>query len=64
MNNQTETAKKITTYLDKGTAELKAGTAYRLHNSGLGEVKMSPFLDPLRGMAAFQDIERRLNFPP
>jgi Protein of unknown function (DUF3619) len=28
--NQTETAKKITTYLDKGTAQLKAGTAYKL----------------------------------
>ena len=30
MNNQTETAKKITAYLDKGTAQLKAGTAYKL----------------------------------
>ena len=38
--------------------------AYRLHNSGLGEMKVSPFLDPLRSLAAFQDIERRLNFPP
>lgn len=28
--NQTETAKKITTYLDKGTAQLKAGTVYKL----------------------------------
>jgi hypothetical protein len=28
--NEIETAKKITTYLDKGTAELKAGTAYKL----------------------------------
>jgi hypothetical protein len=28
--NQAETAKKITAYLDKGTAELKAGTAYKL----------------------------------
>jgi hypothetical protein len=28
--NQSEIAKKITTYLDKGTAELKAGTAYKL----------------------------------
>ena len=28
--NQAEIAKKITTYLDKGTAELKAGTAYKL----------------------------------
>jgi hypothetical protein len=28
--NQLETAKKITAYLDKGTAQLKAGTAYKL----------------------------------
>ena len=28
--NQTETAKKITAYLDQGTAQLKAGTAYKL----------------------------------
>ena len=28
--NQTETAKKITAYLDKGPAQLKAGTAYKL----------------------------------
>jgi hypothetical protein len=28
--NQLETAKKITAYLDKGTTQLKAGTAYKL----------------------------------
>jgi Protein of unknown function (DUF3619) len=28
--NQVETAKKITAYLDQGTAQLKAGTAYKL----------------------------------
>ncbi len=28
--NQNETAKKITAYLDTGTAQLKAGTAYKL----------------------------------
>ena len=28
--NESETAKKITAYLDRGTAQLKAGTAYRL----------------------------------
>ncbi len=28
--NETETARKITAYLDRGTAQLKAGTAYRL----------------------------------
>jgi len=30
MNNETEISTKITRYLDNGTAELKAGTAYRL----------------------------------
>jgi hypothetical protein len=28
--NETETAKKITAYLDRGTAQLKTGTAYKL----------------------------------
>lgn len=28
--NQNETAKKITAYLDSGTAQIKAGTAYKL----------------------------------
>jgi Protein of unknown function (DUF3619) len=30
MSNETEISTKITRYLDSGTAELKAGTAYRL----------------------------------
>ena len=30
MTDERDFAKKITTYLDRGTAELKAGTAYRL----------------------------------
>ena len=30
---ETETAKKIATYLDAGTAQLKAGTAYRLQQA-------------------------------
>jgi Protein of unknown function (DUF3619) len=30
MNNEAETSAKIASYLDSGTAELKAGTAYRL----------------------------------
>jgi hypothetical protein len=30
MNNETEISTQITRYLDNGTAELKAGTAYRL----------------------------------
>jgi hypothetical protein len=31
--NQTEIAKKITAYLDQGTAQLKAGTAYKLQRA-------------------------------
>ncbi|HEV2978837.1 MAG TPA: DUF3619 family protein [Casimicrobiaceae bacterium] len=31
--NEHETAKKITGYLDRGTAELKAGVAYRLQRA-------------------------------
>jgi hypothetical protein len=31
--NEHETAKKITTYLDHGTAELKAGVAFRLQRA-------------------------------
>jgi TolB-like protein/DNA-binding winged helix-turn-helix (wHTH) protein/tetratricopeptide (TPR) repeat protein len=38
-------------------------TAYALHNSGLGEMKVSPFLDPIRNSTEFRDIEWRLNFP-
>jgi hypothetical protein len=30
MNDETEISTKITRYLDRGTADLKAGTAYRL----------------------------------
>jgi len=30
MNDEREIAKKITAYLDRGSAELKSGTAYRL----------------------------------
>ncbi len=30
MNDERDFAKKITTYLDRGAAELKAGTAYKL----------------------------------
>ena len=31
--NEHEIAKKITTYLDRGTAELKAGTAFKLQRA-------------------------------
>jgi TolB-like protein/DNA-binding winged helix-turn-helix (wHTH) protein len=39
-------------------------TAYRLHDSGLVDMKVDPFLDPIRDTPEFKDIERRLNFPP
>jgi TolB-like protein/DNA-binding winged helix-turn-helix (wHTH) protein len=39
-------------------------TAYAMKDSGLTEMKMSPFLDPIRNLAEFGEIERRLNFPP
>ena len=38
--------------------------AYALSNSGLNEMKVSPFLDPIRKITEFAEIERRLNFPP
>jgi hypothetical protein len=31
--NETETAKKITAYLDRGTDQLRAGTVYKLQNA-------------------------------
>ena len=39
-------------------------TAYVVKDSGLNEMKVSPLLDPIRNLAGFADIERRLNFPP
>jgi TolB-like protein/DNA-binding winged helix-turn-helix (wHTH) protein len=39
-------------------------TAYALKNSGLNEMKVSPFFDPIRKIPKFNDIEQRLNFPP
>jgi tetratricopeptide (TPR) repeat protein len=38
-------------------------TAYVLKDSGLNEIKVSPFLDPVRSLPEFIDIERRLDFP-
>jgi TolB-like protein/DNA-binding winged helix-turn-helix (wHTH) protein/Flp pilus assembly protein TadD len=38
-------------------------TAYKVKDSGLNEMKVSPFLDPIRNLAEFGEIERRLNFP-
>jgi tetratricopeptide (TPR) repeat protein len=39
-------------------------TAYAVKDTGLNEMKVSPLLDPIRNLAGFADIERRLNFPP
>jgi serine/threonine-protein kinase len=38
-------------------------TALRLRDSGLAEMKVNPFLDPLRKEPRFQAIERELKFP-
>jgi tetratricopeptide (TPR) repeat protein len=38
--------------------------AYRLHDSGLNELRSSPYLAPIRDTGGFKDIERRLDFPP
>ena len=54
---ETETANKIITYLDSGTAELKAGTAYRLQQARaaalahLGEPTHVPGLQMARSVA-------------
>jgi TolB-like protein/Tfp pilus assembly protein PilF len=39
-------------------------TAYRLHDVGLALLKVEPLLDPIRPLPEFQDLERRMNFPP
>jgi TolB-like protein/DNA-binding winged helix-turn-helix (wHTH) protein/tetratricopeptide (TPR) repeat protein len=39
-------------------------TAYRLRDPGLIEMKVLPLLDPIRGSAVFQDIQRQMDFPP
>ncbi len=39
-------------------------TAYALNNNALNEMKVSPFLDPLRKTSEYNDIEQRLHFPP
>jgi tetratricopeptide (TPR) repeat protein len=39
------------------------GTAYRLHDTGIVQLKVDPLMDPIRARPEFADIERRLNFP-
>jgi len=37
--------------------------AYRVRDTGMMEIQVDPFLDPVRGTDRFKDIVRRLNFP-
>jgi eukaryotic-like serine/threonine-protein kinase len=53
-------------YAQRGDAEKALDwleTALRLPDPGLEYLKTDPFLDPLRGQARFQAIERQLRFP-
>lgn len=38
-------------------------TAYRLHDTGLVDLKVEPMLDPLRQEPRFKEIERKFKFP-
>jgi TolB-like protein len=37
--------------------------AYRLHDTGIVQLKVDPLMDPIRARPEFADIERRLDFP-
>jgi len=55
------------TYAHLGNAEQTLGwleKAYRERASGLSSLKVEPFFDFLRGNPLFQDLLRRMNFPP
>ncbi len=49
---------------DKEQALAWLEEAYREHASGLIYLKMAPAFDPLRSDPRFQDLLRRLHFPP
>jgi hypothetical protein len=36
----------------------------KVSDASLGGLKTNPFLDPIRGLPEFQNIQRQLNFPP
>jgi len=38
-------------------------TAYRVHDTGLVQLKVDPMLDPLRQEPRFKAIERKFKFP-
>jgi hypothetical protein len=38
-------------------------TAYRVHDTGLVDLKVDPMLDPLRQELRFKEIERKFKFP-
>jgi len=50
MTDERDFAKKITTYLDRGTAELKAGTAYKLQLAR--QAALARLADPQREVRA------------
>jgi len=49
---------------DKDHALQWLQTAYRLHDPGLAELRIDPFLDPIRQTPGYHALERELNFPP
>ena len=49
---------------DKDQALLWLEKAYQAHSNDMSDLKVDPMVDPLRSDPRFQDIMRRMNFPP